>query len=62
MSELSDLVHEYNKKANELFTLKQRLVVLRGTEPPSCFGQDDCSSNCLAECPWSMDCGRDEGL
>ena len=57
MSELSDLVHEYNRKSNELFVLKEQIVKLRGTEPPCCFGEDDCSSNALAECPWSMDCG-----
>lgn len=29
----------------------------RGTEPPACFGEDDCSTNILMRCPWRMDCG-----
>lgn len=29
----------------------------RGTEPPGCFGEDDCSTAILSRCPWRMDCG-----
>jgi hypothetical protein len=29
----------------------------RGTEAPVCFGEDDCSSLILSQCPWRMDCG-----
>jgi hypothetical protein len=31
---------------------------LRGTEAPSCFGDDDCSTHVLSQCPWRMDCGE----
>ena len=24
---------------------------------PSCFGEDDCSTIMLSQCPWRMDCG-----
>ena len=24
---------------------------------PSCFGEDDCSTNMLMRCPWRIDCG-----
>ena len=24
---------------------------------PVCFGEDDCSTNMLSQCPWRMDCG-----
>lgn len=24
---------------------------------PTCFGQDDCSTVTLSQCPWRMDCG-----
>lgn len=24
---------------------------------PSCFGEDDCSTQMLSTCPWRMDCG-----
>lgn len=30
---------------------------LRGTDAPSCFGEDDCSTNMLCRCPWRNDCG-----
>lgn len=30
---------------------------LRGTEAPSCWGEDDCSTNMLMRCPWRIDCG-----
>ncbi len=29
----------------------------RGTEAPVCFGEDDCSTLILSQCPWRMDCG-----
>lgn len=25
---------------------------------PVCFGEDDCSTNMLSQCPWRMDCGN----
>jgi hypothetical protein len=24
---------------------------------PVCFGEDDCSTTMLSQCPWRMDCG-----
>ena len=30
---------------------------LRGTVPPPCHGQDDCSTLILSTCPWRIDCG-----
>lgn len=33
--------------------IKQR----RGIDPPSCFGEDDCSTMILMRCPWRNDCG-----
>jgi hypothetical protein len=30
---------------------------LRGTEAPVCFGEDDCSTLILSQCPFRMDCG-----
>jgi len=56
---LQELVNQYNRKSNELFALKKQIVELRGTKPPSCFGEDDCSTEILVRCPWSLDCGTD---
>jgi hypothetical protein len=36
------------------------LKQLRGTEPPPCWGEDDCSTDILMRCPWRIDCGTDE--
>jgi hypothetical protein len=55
---LQTLVFQYNIKENELYTIKHQIEKLRGTRPPSCFGNDDCSSQSLSTCPWSMDCGK----
>lgn len=30
---------------------------LRGPVAPTCWGQDDCSTNMLMRCPWRIDCG-----
>lgn len=32
---------------------------IRGPESmaPSCWGEDDCSTNMLMRCPWRIDCG-----
>lgn len=32
---------------------------LRGHDSPSCWGEDDCSTNMLMRCPWRIDCGND---
>lgn len=33
------------------------IILKRGHIPPSCWGEDDCSSNILLTCPWRIDCG-----
>lgn len=35
----------------------QELKQLRGTIPPHCWGEDDCSTMILMRCPWRIDCG-----
>ena len=37
--------------------LHYEIVQLRGSEPPPCHGEDDCSTNILSQCPWRIDCG-----
>ena len=45
----------------QLGNLKLEIVELikqkRGSTPPPCWGQDDCSSEFLIRCPWRVDCG-----
>lgn len=33
------------------------VIRLKRGVPPVCFGEDDCSTNALSQCPWRMDCG-----
>lgn len=36
----------------------EEIKARRGTEAPSCWGHDDCSTNILMRCPWRIDCGN----
>lgn len=42
---------------NDRAALDHRIRALRGTEPPRCYHQDDCTSLMLTMCAWRMDCG-----
>lgn len=65
MSTIQELLNQEAKLSNQgmgkdhsfrkivLEEIRQR----RGTEAPVCFGEDDCSTNMLSQCPWRMDCG-----
>lgn len=65
MTELQSLLNEEARLSNtgrgdskeraELHTLI-RLIRSDMPEPP-CFGEDDCSTIILSQCPWRMDCG-----
>jgi hypothetical protein len=64
-STVQELLNEEAKMSNKgmdknhpfrkiiLEEIKQR----RGTVPPACYGEDDCSTNILSMCPWRTDCG-----
>jgi len=48
-----------NKGDHELETVVlDKIREVRGSEPPVCFGLDDCSSIAFIKCPWRMDCGN----
>ena len=65
MTSIQDLLNEEAKLGNagkgasverqELLTM----IRLKRDEQyrPYCFGQDDCSTTMLSQCPWRMDCG-----
>jgi hypothetical protein len=48
------------KAASELTvihtTVVRQIECLRGPAP-SCYGEDDCSTEILSRCPWRMTCG-----
>lgn len=62
-----ELLWEHNRLANEAYysgsdidlsDLKTKIKQLRGTISPPCWGDDDCSTQMLSSCPWSIDCGN----
>jgi len=66
MTEVLELYWERNKLANEAFkkgltidlsSYDEKIKNLRGSNPPPCWGEDDCSTLMLSRCPWSIDCG-----
>ena len=44
------------RPANERYAILKQIKLLRGDEPPHCWGQDDCSMLMLIRCPWRIDC------
>jgi len=55
---LQDLLDQEADLANKLYAIHQRIKQLRGTTPPPCHGDDDCSTLMLSTCPWRIDCGE----
>jgi hypothetical protein len=68
MTKLQDLLDQEALLANTgLGDSKQRkhlhtVIRLKRSEftQPACFGEDDCSTIMLSQCPWRMDCGAEE--
>lgn len=51
---LSNTGHGDSMQRQEIHTL----IRLKRQEPaPHCFGDDDCSTLILSQCPWRIDCG-----
>jgi len=67
MSELQDLLNQEAELSNsgqansqELAKLHTIIRLKRSDQPePHCFGDDDCSTLALSQCPWRMDCGAE---
>jgi hypothetical protein len=51
------LLDEEANLGNKRLALHNTIKKLRGVIPPVCFGEDDCSTMFLSQCPWRMDCG-----
>jgi hypothetical protein len=56
MTPIQALLDKEASLANRRSLVHKQIVVLRGTEPPVCWGMDDCSTNILSQCPWRIDC------
>jgi hypothetical protein len=66
MSNLQDLLDQEAQLSNagkgesdERQQLLTMIRLMRPGPPPACFGEDDCSSTILSQCPWRMDCGAE---
>jgi hypothetical protein len=65
MSRVQELLDQEAKMSNEGMDrnhpfrkiIHEEIKVLRGTEAPVCYGEDDCSTSILSRCPWRIDCG-----
>ena len=42
--------------------VREAIVALReaNSEPPACWGQDDCSTQALSVCPYRFDCNASD--
>jgi hypothetical protein len=60
MTEIQELLNKEANLANRRDLVHKQIKVMRGTEPPACWGFDDCSTNILSQCPWRIDCGKHE--
>ena len=62
MSKLQELLDRQAKLSNELYEVENEIRRLRGTTPPGCWGEDDCSTQALSVCAWRIDCGSEESV
>ncbi len=58
--EIQDLLNLEANLANTRYDVHKLIKEQRGTEPPSCWGQDDCSTHIMSMCPWRIDCHESE--
>jgi len=56
MSTVQELLDKEANLANRRYHILQQIKAERGTEPPRCWGMDDCSTQIMSTCPWRIDC------
>ena len=54
--ELQQLLDKEANLANRRVLIHKQIKVMRGDEPPRCWGMDDCSTEIMSRCPWRIDC------
>ena len=64
MATIQELLDKEAKLANEGHKdhefrkiILEEIKARRGPIAPSCFGEDDCSTNMLMRCAWRNECG-----
>ena len=53
---LQELLDKEANLSNRRYHILQQIKAARGTEPPLCWGMDDCSTQIMSMCPWRIDC------
>ena len=53
---VQELLDKEANLANRRHLVHKQIKIMRGTEPPRCWGIDDCSTQILSTCPWRIDC------
>jgi hypothetical protein len=56
MSEIQILLDKEANLSNRRYHIHQQIKIMRGEDPPVCWGNDDCSTNVMSQCPWRVDC------
>ena len=51
---VQELLDKEANLANRRHLVHKQIKVMRGTEPPRCWGMDDCSTQILSTCPWAL--------
>ena len=57
---MQELLDKEANLSNRRYHILQQIKAARGTEPPICWGNDDCSTSILSRCPWRIDCSSHE--
>jgi hypothetical protein len=60
MTQVQELLDKEASLANRRDLVHKQIKVLRGIHPPVCWGNDDCSTNIMSQCPWRIDCDSHE--
>ena len=58
--DLQKLLDEEADLGNKRLEVRQQIKLHRGTQPPRCWGTDDCSTMIMVKCPWRIDCDSAE--
>jgi len=51
------LANEGKADSEERKQIHTMIRLKRFNPAPACFGDDDCSTSVLSQCPWRIDCG-----
>ena len=62
MTKIQTLLNKEAGLSNRRYYVLQEIKATRGTQPPQCWGMDDCSTTIMSQCPWRIDCDGYEAI